>query len=186
MKKLYLLTYNFISLTLWLNIYFNMFFADNFYVEVVSIIKLVQTLACLEIIHSFLGLSSSVKVPSILQITARLIFVWIILEFFPETRTGWPFYAMVGSWSLIEVVRYSYYFLKVKDEKKVPYFVTWLRYNLFFILYPLGFAGEVGCLLKANLIKGPWLLILIPYFLALIFMMKHMLYLRNKKLGIDF
>ena len=73
MKKLYLLTYNFISLTLWLNIFFNIFFADNFYVEVVSIIKLVQTLACLEIIHSFLGLSSSVKVPSILQITARLI-----------------------------------------------------------------------------------------------------------------
>ena len=91
MKKLYLLTYNFISLTLWLNIFFNMFFADNFYVEVDSIIKFVQTLACLEIIHSILGLSSSVKVPSILQITARLIFVWIILESFPETRTGWPF-----------------------------------------------------------------------------------------------
>ena len=185
MKKFYLLSYNFFSLTLWLNVFFNLFFAENFYLEIEVILKIVQTCAFLEIVHSFFGLSSSVKIPSILQISARLIFVWIILEIFPETRTGWAFYAMVGSWSLIEVVRYSYYFLKVKDEKKVPYFVTWLRYSLFFVLYPLGLVGEIGCLLTTNLIRGPWFLVLIPYFLAFIFMMRHMLYLRNKKLGVD-
>ncbi len=42
------------------------------------------------------------------------------------------------AWSVTEVVRYSYYAFNILGF--VPYLLTWCRYSLFIILYPLGVA----------------------------------------------
>ena len=185
MKKIYLLSYNLISFFLWSYVLVCVLVSPfSFFNDISLFLKVVQTMAILDICHSYLGLSSSFRLPSTMQTTTRLIFTWFILGHYEVTAFGWIPLMVVGSWSLIEIVRYLYYFLKVKFEKesKVPYFLVWLRYRLFFVLYPLGFFGEVACLYKTNIVEGLWAFLFLPYFLGLLFMMNHMYQLGKKKL----
>ena len=101
-------------------------------------------------------------------------------KFDPSTQPK----ACNGRWSFIAVVRSLHYFFKVKYgiELDALYPLTWLRYRLFIILYPLGFAGEVACLYETKIIEGWWSLLFVPYFFGLLFMMKHMFGLGKKKL----
>ena len=46
------------------------------------------------------------------------------------------------AWSVTEIIRYSFYALKLYDI--VPYPLLWLRYTLFYILYPLGVGSELA------------------------------------------
>lgn len=48
---------------------------------------------------------------------------------------------MFAAWAAIEPVRYLYYLLKLFHIEVFP--LTWLRYSLFLILYPLGITGEL-------------------------------------------
>lgn len=48
---------------------------------------------------------------------------------------------MVISWCIAECVRYAYYFFNLAGG--VPSIVNWLRYTLFFVLYPTGAGSEV-------------------------------------------
>lgn len=52
------------------------------------------------------------------------------------------------SWSLVEVPRYLFYLLKLVNIK-VPTWLLFLRYNLFYVLYPLGMAGEIMTIVNA-------------------------------------
>jgi very-long-chain (3R)-3-hydroxyacyl-CoA dehydratase len=53
----------------------------------------------------------------------------------------------VGAWAAVEVPRYLFYTCELLLGKGTsPYALAWLRYSLFVVLYPLGIAGEVGCL----------------------------------------
>jgi len=47
---------------------------------------------------------------------------------------------MVISWSITEIVRYLNYAVGLVGQK--PYPLLWLRYTLFFILYPTGAGSE--------------------------------------------
>ena len=52
---------------------------------------------------------------------------------------------MLTAWSVTEVVRYSFFataLAKNEGPEAVPGLLRWLRYNLFFVLYPLGIASE--------------------------------------------
>ena len=48
---------------------------------------------------------------------------------------------MLVAWSVTEVIRYSYFALTLSGVQ--PQLLTWLRYNTFFVLYPLGIISEV-------------------------------------------
>lgn len=48
---------------------------------------------------------------------------------------------MVIAWCVTEVVRYSFYGLNLLIGT-APYVSTWMRYSLFFILYPVGAGSE--------------------------------------------
>jgi very-long-chain (3R)-3-hydroxyacyl-CoA dehydratase len=48
---------------------------------------------------------------------------------------------MLLAWSVTEVIRYTYFVLTLSGLG-VPRLWTWLRYNTFTILYPLGIASE--------------------------------------------
>lgn len=109
-----------------------------------------------------------------MQVSSRLLLVHGIVHPFPEAAgRGNPFYtSMVLAWSITEVVRYSFFVTALsqgsagsgsrKDDKGVPAkrtvvadssvlggALTWLRYNTFFVLYPVGISSEVMCLWKA-------------------------------------
>ena len=48
---------------------------------------------------------------------------------------------MLFAWSLADVVRYSYFVILLAGSS-VPSWLKWLRYSLFFVLYPVGIGGE--------------------------------------------
>lgn len=58
----------------------------------------------------------------------------------------------VAAWGITEVIRYSYYALNTLNGK-APYVLLWLRYTLFYILYPLGVGSEIGLIITSL----PWI-----------------------------
>ena len=61
---------------------------------------------------------------------------------FPLSTRHSPAYAtMLLAWSVTEVIRYSYFVFSLSGLG-VPKLWTWLRYNTFLVLYPLGIASE--------------------------------------------
>ena len=52
------------------------------------------------------------------------------------------------SWSLVEPPRYLYYIVKTMGVK-MPTWLLFLRYNLFYVLYPTGITGEILVIVNA-------------------------------------
>ena len=50
---------------------------------------------------------------------------------------------MLLAWCLTEVVRYSFYAVNLFNVN--VQLLTWLRYTLFIVLYPMGVTGELWC-----------------------------------------
>lgn len=62
---------------------------------------------------------------------------------------------MVISWSIAEVVRYSYYATNLASS--VPAFITWARYTFFLILYPTGISSELMMIYQSlPYVKAQW------------------------------
>ncbi|XP_045592137.1 very-long-chain (3R)-3-hydroxyacyl-CoA dehydratase hpo-8 [Procambarus clarkii] len=112
-----------------------------------SVLKIFQTLAVLEIVHSAVGLVPSSVMMVIPQVFSRLIVLWPVLCTFPNTHTSLGLPLLLIAWSVTEVIRYSFYFLNVL--KQVPHMLTFLRYTLFIVLYPVGVTGELLCVYAA-------------------------------------
>jgi very-long-chain (3R)-3-hydroxyacyl-CoA dehydratase len=103
----------------------------------------VQTMALLEVVHSMLGLVKSPIVTTAMQIASRLLLVWGVVYMFPDCALSPAYTTMVFAWSVTEVVRYTYYAYNLARAKQVPNMLVWLRYNAFYILYPLGAGSEM-------------------------------------------
>ncbi|KAG2173385.1 hypothetical protein INT44_008737 [Umbelopsis vinacea] len=101
----------------------------------------VQTAAALEIVHAAAGWVRSSVATTFTQVLSRVFLVWGVNFLFPEIHTHWSFTTMVISWCIAECVRYAYYFFNLAGG--VPSIVNWLRYTLFFVLYPTGAGSEV-------------------------------------------
>ncbi|KAJ4356809.1 uncharacterized protein N0V89_004846 [Didymosphaeria variabile] len=56
-------------------------------------------------------------------------------------------HSLLVAWSVTEVIRYSYFVFALTDS--VPKLWTWLRYNTFLVLYPIGVASETWLVYKA-------------------------------------
>jgi very-long-chain (3R)-3-hydroxyacyl-CoA dehydratase len=54
---------------------------------------------------------------------------------------------MLIAWCLVEVIRYLYLALNMFGI--APRILTWLRYTLFYILYPMGVYGEMKVLIDS-------------------------------------
>ena len=95
------------------------------------------------------GLVRSPISTTAIQVSSRILLVWAIIHPYPETTTPSPFYSsMLLAWSITEVIRYSYFFQNLRSG--VPAWLTWLRYNTFFILYPVGIASECMMIWKGR------------------------------------
>ncbi|KAL8865063.1 MAG: hypothetical protein Q9174_007090 [Haloplaca sp. 1 TL-2023] len=160
--KEYLSAYNSVCALLWLSVFGRVVLLlpiagyQSIYEAAGDFTKWTQTLAVLEIIHSAAGLVRSPLPTPALQVSSRLLVVWAVVNQFPAATTSSPFYAsMLIAWSATEVVRYIYFVLNLKGS--VPAFMTWLRYNMFYVLYPVGISSECVLIWKASEEAGePW------------------------------
>lgn len=94
------------------------------------------------LIRSVTGLVRAPLLTTLMQVASRFLLVWGIAFVFPTPTSRNPaFSTMLLAWSITEVIRYSYFCVNLAYGS-VPSFLTWLRYNTFFVLYPLGIASE--------------------------------------------
>ncbi|KAI0949196.1 hypothetical protein AcW1_008880 [Taiwanofungus camphoratus] len=122
------------------------------YAAVGSQTAFVQSFAALEVLHCLLGFVRSPIGTTGAQVASRLYLVWGITALFPNTRAH-PLYAsMVLSWSITEVIRYTFYAFSLLGRE--PYPLLYLRYTLFYVLYPTGAGSEAG-LIYASLPAAP-------------------------------
>ena len=153
LKDQYLVAYNTISALLWLGVTGRTLILlpsvgpQNVYPRVGTFVKWTQTLAVLEIVHILFGLLRSSLSTTLLQVASRILLVWGICHPFQAPRYSLPYSTMILAWGITEVCRYSYYVTNILG--KTPKFLTWLRYNTFYVLYPMGAGSEALCIYNA-------------------------------------
>ncbi|KAI0675189.1 PTPLA-domain-containing protein [Trametes maxima] len=114
--------------------------AGSAYARVGPQTAFVQSWAALEVLHVLFGWVRSPLGTTLIQVGSRLYLVWGVAYQFPQTHTN-PLYAsMVLSWSLTEVVRYTFYACNLLGSE--PAVLLFLRYTLFYVLYPTGASSE--------------------------------------------
>ncbi|CAI0463813.1 unnamed protein product [Linum tenue] len=97
----------------------------------------------LQILHSLVGLVRSPITATLPQISSRLYLTWIILHSFPEVQTHFLVSSLTISWSITEIIRYSFFGMK-EAFGATPSFLLWLRYSTFLVMYPIGISSEVS------------------------------------------
>lgn len=162
-KTSYLLTYNALSTLLWFTILARTALLlplvppSHIHGAVSSFAKYTQSLAVLEILHSALGIIRSPLPTTALQVASRLFVIWVVVEPFYAVTAPSAFYvSMLLAWSLSEVVRYGYFALALNggvpgfEGYGVPRWLSWARYNTFYVLYPVGIGSECVLIWKAS------------------------------------
>ena len=106
-----------------------------------------------------------------MQVASRLFLVWGPVSLFTGVAAFSRAYSsMLVAWSVTEVIRYSFFAFSL-GWGAVPDFLLWLRYNTFFVLYPIGITSEcilifktIGPALEQNFLLGAlWVVVLLVY-----------------------
>ncbi|TGZ83033.1 PTPLA-domain-containing protein [Ascodesmis nigricans] len=149
----YLILYNTISCILWLGVLgrvlllLPLFHHSDIFSSVGEYTKWTQTVALLEIVHIVLRLVRSSLPTTVTQVASRILLVWGVCDRFQNAQVTWAYTTMLVAWSVTEVCRYSYYVVNL--TRSTSGVLTWLRYNTFFILYPMGAGSEFLCIIAA-------------------------------------
>ncbi|KAJ7462224.1 PTPLA-domain-containing protein [Mycena galericulata] len=110
------------------------------YSRVGATVAIVQTCAILEVAHALLGWVRSPLQTTAMQVASRLWIVWGIVQQFDVARTNPLYTSAVLAWSITEVVRYSFYACNILGYE--PPILLYLRYTMFYVLYPVGAGSE--------------------------------------------
>ncbi|BAT75081.1 very-long-chain (3R)-3-hydroxyacyl-CoA dehydratase PASTICCINO 2A isoform X2 [Vigna umbellata] len=149
LRRLYLSLYNWTVLFGWCQVlYFvlktlNESGHEHVYDAAEKPLLFAQTAAVLEILHGLVGLVRSPITSTLPQISSRLFLTWGILWSFPETRSHVLVTSLLISWSIAEIIRYSFFGVK-ETFGFTPSWLLWLRYSSFLVLYITGISSEVG------------------------------------------
>lgn len=185
----YLKLYNLLQLSGWmlalLSLPFSFFF--SFYT-----ILAFQVFSLLEIYHAYKKWNNSSPFLCFIQTVARLFILFFSIRIIfvtflkPIPYFSEVVYVMFVSWCIAEIIRYRYYVtLSFKQKNKI---ITWLRYSVFIICYPIGLTCEFFVMynvFKYNNIIALKILILvtaIAYFIFFPKLFKHLLKQRELKL----
>lgn len=167
-KSTYLLAYNGISFLLWSTVTLRALVLipglsshgrlEGLYEALFGLLRATQTVALLEVVHAAIGLVRASPVTTAMQVASRIMLVWGVLTPYPEIvatknvfgrtqagTTGGPV-ALAGchiAWGITEMIRYGFFVWKEGVSDTIPGWLTWLRYNTFFVLYPIGISSEV-------------------------------------------
>ncbi|KAK1978637.1 tyrosine phosphatase-like protein, partial [Colletotrichum cereale] len=153
-RTAYLTLYNALFASLWASILLTVAAAaasggaPSVYEAAEARSRWVQTLTLIEVVHSAIGLVRSPVGTTALQVVARTIIVWMVCRSFPATTADSAAYvALLSSWATADVVRYAY--LALNLHGKASDALVWLRYTMFYPLYPVGIASEFWLLYLA-------------------------------------
>lgn len=163
-KKLYLFLYNAFQWYGWVAILTDRIYShDSNSLSNIGLLflYLFQSLAVLEIIHAVTGLVKANVVTTIVQVVSRVQIIYVMM-LCPRAENSPGMVPMITAWGLVEVVRYLYLALNLFGM--APRVLTWLRYTLFYVLYPLGVYGEMRVLYDSlpDLIEGHLLSVSLP------------------------
>ncbi|XP_066308415.1 very-long-chain (3R)-3-hydroxyacyl-CoA dehydratase PASTICCINO 2A-like isoform X4 [Miscanthus floridulus] len=153
-RWLYLSLYNWVTFFGWLQVLYHAILAllggghEAVYAAVKLPLLFSQTAAIAEIPHSIIGLVRSPISATLPQVCGRILVTWYIVWSFPETQSHVLVTSLVLSWSITEVIRYSFFGLK-EAFGITPFWLLWLRYSTFTVLYPIGLISEVGLIFTA-------------------------------------
>ncbi|OOF90218.1 hypothetical protein ASPCADRAFT_20843, partial [Aspergillus carbonarius ITEM 5010] len=166
LQKTYLITYNTTSLLLWatctlrtltLLLFSSTTTIPQIFTTVYPLLQITQSLALLEILHSIVGLVRAPVLTTTMQVASRILLVWGIMFPFQGVIVGgdgvvrvgdWAFLGCMSAWGVTEIIRYGFFALQVSGVG-VPGVWGWLRYNTFYVLYPLGISSECIMVFKA-------------------------------------
>ena len=118
--------------------------SDDLYQEIQDVLRLLLIIPYLEVAHAIFGLVKSSPVPTFIQVTMRAFVFIAICERYPLVPSSIQFAVMVIVWNMSEVIRYSYYAANLLGTPID--ILTWLRYTLFIVLYPIGAGSELLCM----------------------------------------
>jgi very-long-chain (3R)-3-hydroxyacyl-CoA dehydratase len=116
-RRVYLTLYNWIVFAGWAQVLYLAITTlketgyENVYDAIEKPLQLAQTAAVLEILHGLVGLVRSPVSATLPQIGSRLFLTWGILYSFPEVRSHFLVTSLVISWSITEIIRYSFFVL---------------------------------------------------------------------------
>lgn len=124
-----------------------------------------QTLQFVEVIHCMVGLVPSNPIVTLKQAFTKIFIIWAIIFPFTSPQNSIGIYLSAVAWSIGEITRYLYYTLNIIN--KVPYVLIWCRYSFFYVLYPIGVAGELLIIYSSldEISKNPSLSYPLPNFL---------------------
>ncbi|KAL6705490.1 hypothetical protein ACN47E_006755 [Coniothyrium glycines] len=153
LRSLYLTTYNVLFASLWFSVLLNTishagYGRTELFKATEAQARWIQTASLIEVLHAACGLIKSPVSTTALQTVTRVIQVWMVWFAFPVSTAGSRAYlALVLAWSVADTIRYLY--LACNMHGLAPKMLTWLRYTMFFPLYPVGIGAEWWLLYRA-------------------------------------
>jgi very-long-chain (3R)-3-hydroxyacyl-CoA dehydratase len=157
-KQIYLMSYNSVQTLGWLYLFFksirkNIKKKETAWQRTGLILKIFQTTSLLEIVHSSTKLVKSSPKETSQQILARLFITYVVVDKVPKLHESKFLLPLLLSWSVSDIIRYTYYFLK--ECNYIPYWIKFLRYSAFLGLYPIGMLCEALLILEAFKLQIP-------------------------------
>ena len=142
MRQGYLFLYNMVQWGGWVMIFIDFVLQKGFLSDQGQVMLYTfQLLAILEFLHAVFAIVRTSPITTFIQVFGRLQVLLIHHNIVPEARDSFGNVPMVGAWCCVEIVRYL--FLALNVIGLAPYPLLWLRYSLFYILYPIGVYGEM-------------------------------------------
>ena len=140
---MYLFSYNMFQWLLFCVILFTLVvtvvlehFKEGFYVNTETQFKFAQGLMFLEVVNAALKLTKSGVIPTLMQIAGRGLFIFVIIPNEPRIQSSAVVCALFFVYASVETIRYPFYMGQVFSKEWYP--LTWLRYTVWIVLYPLG------------------------------------------------
>ncbi|KAL4919943.1 tyrosine phosphatase-like protein [Aspergillus aurantiobrunneus] len=120
-------------------------------------LQITQSLAILEVLHSLVGVVRAPAVTTAMQVASRLFVVWGVLYPFHGELVGagddiaeYGYLGCMLAWGVTECIRYGFFVMQVNGGvETIPWWWQWLRYNTFYVLYPVGISSECTLAVKA-------------------------------------
>ncbi|KAH8170639.1 protein tyrosine phosphatase-like protein, PTPLA domain-containing protein [Sarocladium implicatum] len=210
----YLTTYNLTQASLWTSLFVLVLSSLEqgpayTFATCEPLARWIQTFALLDVVHAAVRLVPSGTATTFTQVGTRVIQVWAIWWAFPEAILGsdfsereslqreWygapsgtlAFVALLLAWSVADAVRYAYLVCKMHGfESRL---LTWIRYSMFYALYPVGISAEwwlmyrsIDPLSRVSAALPPLFYFLLALYVpGAWFMFSHMTKQRRKVLG---
>lgn len=102
--------------------------------------KASQLLQYLEVLHAIVGYTNGSPIFPLLQVTGRNFILFGFINAEARCQDKPVILCLFIVWSSVELIRYPYYIISL--VKREISWLTWLRYSVYVILYPLGFICE--------------------------------------------